>query len=476
MINELLSYQDALSLSQEKTFEFYRKYINSSQVDLISSFGFGNDEVEYAKGCYIYTKCGKKILDVTGGIGVLGHGHNHDRILKVRSHFSENNKMEVHKNYFSPFLAALSHNVAKLLPEDLNISYFPNSGAEAVEGAIKMAYKFHKGERKYILHSNISFHGKLLGAASLTGSPELDFSFPKIPNVESFGYNDIQSIESQINDLKKDSGESDIYAIIIEPLNASSMLSCSQEFLQKLRQLCTKHGIVLIYDEVYTGWAKTGELFSFMKFPNVCPDIVTYAKSFGGGKSSISGYTTRDYIFRKAYDNSNDATLHSTTYNGFGEETVTAIEAINIIINDNYVEKAKFIGEALEPSLTQLKEKFPNVIEEVRGSGALWGLIIDPGALGKVFKGMSKLLPGKLFKDKRLVKKIFTASIISHLYDKHKILTYFGSNEDIPLIISFPLIAKKEENDIVIKALEETFSNGLLKLASKFIKNKLSLK
>ena len=100
---------------------------------------------------------------------------------------------------------------------------------------------------------------------------------------------------------------------------------------------------------MYTGWAKTSALFYFMKFQNVCPDIVTYAKSFGGGKSSISGYTARN-IFSKAYDNSNDATLHSTTYNGFGEETVTAIEAINIIIEENYVEKSKFIGENLEES------------------------------------------------------------------------------------------------------------------------------
>ena len=474
MNSELLSYQDALNLSHEKTFEFYRQYINSSQVDLISSFGFGNDEVEYAKGCYIYTKCGKEILDVTGGIGVLNHGHNHDRILKVRSHFSANNKMEVHKNYFSPFLATLSHNIAKILPEDLNISYFPNSGAEAVEGAVKMAYKFHQGKRKFILHSDISFHGKLLGAASLTGSPELSFHFPKIPNVEKFSYNDIQSLERQIGGLKKDNGESDIYAIIIEPLNASSMLSCSQDFLQKLRQLCTDHGIVLIYDEVYTGWAKTGELFSFMKFPNVCPDIVTYAKSFGGGKSSISGYTTREYIFRQAYDNSNDATLHSTTYNGFGEETATAIEAINIIVEDNYVEKARSIGKSLEKSLSQLQESYPNVIKEVRGSGALWGLIIDPGFLGKIFENMSKLLPGQIFKDKRLVRKIFTASIISHLYDEYRILTFFGSNDDIPLIISFPLIAEKKEINAFVEALEGTFSTGLFKLVSKFIKNKLS--
>ena len=80
----------------------------------------------------------------------------------VRSHFSENNKMEVHKNYF-PFFGSSDYNITRILPEDLNISYFPNSGAK-LEGAVKMAYKFHNGKRKYILHSNISFHGKLLGA------------------------------------------------------------------------------------------------------------------------------------------------------------------------------------------------------------------------------------------------------------------------------------------------------------------------
>ena len=121
--------------------------------------------------------------------------HNHPRILSARRNFNKMKRMEVHKTFFSPYLAALSHNVAELLPGDLNISYFPNSGGEAVEGALKMAYKFHNGNRKFVLHSDISFHGKLLGAASLTGSPELDFKFPQIPNVESFEYNNINSLK-----------------------------------------------------------------------------------------------------------------------------------------------------------------------------------------------------------------------------------------------------------------------------------------
>ena len=470
MKNNLISYHGAEELSQAQTTKLYKKYINTVQVDLITSFGFGNDKVRWAKGCYIYTTNGKKILDATGGIGVLSHGHNHERILKVRSHFAKNNKMEVHKNYFSPYLAALSHNIAQLLPENLNISYFPNSGAEAVEGAVKMAFKFFNGERRFILHSNISFHGKLLGAASLTGSPELNFSFPRIPNVKKFEYDEINSVKKQIETLRCTNGESDIYAIIIEPLNASSMRSCSESFLKELRKLCSQEKIVLIFDEVYTGWAKTGHLFNFMKFRDTCPDIITYAKSFGGGKSSISGYTARENIFLKSYGNSADATLHSTTYNGFGEEAATAIEAVNIIVEENYIEKAREIGRHLKKSLTDLQRKYPKIIKEVRGEGALWGLIIDPGLIGQAIDRISTVLP---IGDKRIAKKVFTASVISHLYDNFNILTFFGSNEEIPLIISLPLIATDKEIKLIHEGLDHTLSFGLLKLSLKFVKKKL---
>ena len=161
----------------------------------------------------------------------------------------EKKRMEVHKNYFSPYVAALSHNIAKLLPGDLNISYFPNSGAEAVEGAMKMAYKYHNANRNIVLHSDISFHGKLLGAASVTGSPELNFTFPQIPGTSSFEYNNIDSVKSLINANRKEGNESDIYAILVEPLNASSMRNCSERFLLELREICNKEDIILIFDE-----------------------------------------------------------------------------------------------------------------------------------------------------------------------------------------------------------------------------------
>jgi len=467
---KLYSVDDCQNLNIDQVHELYRKYINSSQVDLISLFGFGRDLVEKSEGAYIYTKNNKKILDFTGGIGVLNHGHNNQKILDIRIKFQNEHRMEVHKNYFSPYLAALSHNLANIMPGDLNISYFPNSGSEAVEGAVKMAYKYHNGSRKNILHADISFHGKLLGAAGLTGSPELSFEFPKIPNIDQFEYNNFESVKNKVDIYRHSSGESDVYAIIIEPLNASSLQSCDEIFLRSLRKLCDDENIILIFDEVYTGWAKTGELFYFMHFDDLIPDIVTMAKSLGGGKASIAGYITREDIFRQAYDNLNDATLHSTTYNGFGEETVTAIEAINIIIEEDYVSKSKNIYNILNTGLKNLQKKYPKLISEVRGSGALNGIILN-SRLNSITSVM-KLIPSKLFKDENIFKKIITAAVISDLYSSYNILTFFGSNREIPLIIAPPIITEMKDIEYFLSSLDDCLNKGILILVTNFIKSK----
>lgn len=469
--DSLYTWQECAGFDIEKTQELYREYVSKSQVDLIGSFGFGRVVAVHAEGMYIYTSDGKKILDFTGGIGVLNHGHNHPRILAARIEYQKQNKMEVHKNFLSQYIAGLSHNIGKLMPEDLDISYFCNSGAEAVEGAVKLAYKYHDRKRKYVLHADISFHGKLLGAAGLTGSPELDYKFPTIPHVESFVYNNIESLKEVVSRLRRPDGKSDIYAVVLEPLNASTLRECSSEFMKELRGICNSENIVLILDEVYTGWAKTGELFNFMK-KGIVPDIVTFAKSFGGGKASISGYTTRTPFYRKAYDNLNDATLHSTTFNGFGEECITAMEAIRIVVEDDYVSRAKRIHGRLSSGLNRLKDKYPDLIEDVRGSGALHGVLLNR-EINAFVKSLISFLPAKVFKDERFVAKLITGSVISELFSKHNILTFYGSNSEIPLIVSPSLIITDEELDRFLDALDKTLAIGKRKLIMSFLKQKV---
>jgi len=469
----MYNFDQLQNMDIEEVWGLYRKHVNPHQVELLGTFPFGREKVEKALGCWIYLENGKKILDLTGGIGVLNHGHNHPRILSVRKRFASENRMEVHKNFLSPYLAALSANVAELLPGDLNYSYFPNSGAEAVEGALKLAYKFHNGSRKYILHSDISFHGKLLGAASLTGSPEISFKFPQIPNVKKFIFDDIESVINLVNQLIQSTGESDIYAIIVEPLNASTMRSCSEDFLKELQVVCNENNIVLIFDEVYSGWGKTGTLFNFMRVEGLSPDIITYAKSFGGGKASISGYTCTSRI-ASAYQSLKDAPLHSTTYNGFGEETVTAIEALNILVDEKLVDNSRKIGEYFSTKIPELLAS-SDYLETVRGSGALWGLIMKSPSTEVLTKfaariaKATKMVDDVITADPRFAKKLIVGSIVNSLYLDHGILTYFGVNVENPLIISFPLVATIEDAQYAVEALTSTLRRPLYYHILRFI-------
>ncbi len=469
---DLFRWEECSEFDIRQVKDLYQQYVSKSQPEVFSPFGFGQTTATTAEGIIIQTGDGQEILDFTGGIGVLNHGHNHPRILKARIQYQQGKRVEVHKNYLSEYIAGLSHNIAQLLPEDLNISYFCNSGAEAVEGAVKLAYKYHRDSREYILRADIAFHGKLLGTGGLTGSPELHFKFPTIPNIEDFEYNNTRSIQSKIDTLRKPDGSSNVYAVLLEPFSASSLRECSGEFLTELQTLCRENDILLIFDEVYTGWAKTGELFYFMKH-GVVPDIVTYAKSFGGGKSSIAGYTTREKFFRKAYDNMADVTLHSTTYNGFGEETVTAIEALNIIVEDDYVGRSNHIHEFLFPRLKGLMEKYPNMIRELRGSGALNGIILNDEVHASL-KLLLSSLPSEMLKDERFFAKLLTSAVIAEMYDSHNILLFFGSNREIPLIISPSLIVTDEQMDTFVDALDATLALGRVKLLKKFIKSYLS--
>lgn len=468
---KLFSLEETFNLNINEVKNLYKTNVSPAQVKLLSAFSFGNDLSDTSEGCYIFTKSGKKILDFTGGFGVLNHGHNNQRIIDARINFQKKKKVEVHKNYLCPYLAALSHNIANILPGDLNVSYLPNSGAEANEGAIKLAYKFHGGKRKYILHSNISFHGKLLGTGSISASPEVKFNFPGLSNTDTFNWNNIENVKEKIKKYEKSKNETDIFAIIVEPFSASSLQECSKEFLFELRKICDEKKIILIFDEIYTGWGKTGEFFYFMHHKNLCPDILTMSKSFGGGKSSISCFVTSNKIFEKAYGNIEDSMIHSTTYNAFGEECATAIEAINIAVEEDYPQKARNNGKLINQKLKLLKNKYSHQIEEIRGKGCLQGILFKTGP--DIINKILNSLPIKLAKDERFLSKLVTSSVINSLYDDYEILTSLGQNKEICLWISPPIIATENEINLFFESLEKVLDKGLVRSVLSFLKKQI---
>jgi putrescine aminotransferase len=469
----LYSISDCEEFGISEVHELYRKHVNPSQVDIFSSFEFGRQIFSRAEGMYIYTNEGRKILDFTGGLGVLSHGHNHPRILAVREKFQRDRKMEVHKIVFSPYVAALSHNIAALLPGDLNKCFFPNSGAEAVEGALKIAFKAHanKKPRGYVLHSDTSFHGKLIGSGTISGSQESVFDFPKMQDTGAFKVNNLSSVETLVSNLRHADGVSNVYAIIVEPFNATTMLACSPEFLAGLRDICDRENIFLIFDVVFSGWGKCGQLFYFME-SGILPDVLTMSKSFGGGKASISAFVCTDYLFKSAYGSDNDALLHTSTYNGFGEECATALEAVNIIVEEDYPARSRHIHEYLHTGFKKLQQKYPKAISDVRGAGALNGIVVaSPFAI--IEKALSAF--PVVFKNKTaFINKVTAASIMDELFSSHDILTMMSENKDTVLLSAMPsLIAEDRELDMFLNGLDAVLDRGLSRIVGAFVGSKL---
>jgi putrescine aminotransferase len=469
-MSELIDLDECERLSIKEVHDLYRRYVSRSQVSLMTSFGFGRELVERAEGAYVHLRDGRRILDFSGGVGVLNHGHNHPRILAARQRFAAERRMEVHKAFFSPYLAALSHNVAQLLPGDLTISYFPNSGAEANEGAIKMAYKYHGGTRNTILRADISFHGKTLGAGSITGSAENHFRFPGLPGIVIYPYGDLAAVRRAVGNARTASGACDVYAIMVEPFSASSLRRWSEPALRQLRELCTAENIVLIFDEIYTGWGKTGSLFYFMRHEGLLPDILTYSKSLGGGKASISGYTAREPIFRQAFDRLNDVILHSTTYYGFGEETATAIEAVNVIVEEDFPARARDLERMLAPGLERIRKTYPDEVDRVEGVGALHGIFLNRGP--KLLNLAGKLAPG-FSADPNFGTKLIALSVIAHLFREHGVMTYYSPNAENPLMVAPTLAAGPAEVEQFLTALDATLAKGLTRLLTGFVREKL---
>lgn len=461
--------EDINNLSMEDTRHLYNEFINPEQVNIFKAFDYNNEIFKKASGINIFTESGKKIKDFTGGLGVLNHGHNHPKILKTRIKFQEDKKIEVNKLTLSPYIAALGHNISNLLNKKLNKSYFSNSGAEANEGAIKMAYASYKKKRKYILSSDDSFHGKLIATGSITGSLK-HYDFPKIENFDFFKYNDFESLENAVNNLNTPDNKCDVYAIIIEPFIAQRVFGFNEEFIQKTKNLCKEKDIRLIFDEVYCGWGKTGNLFAFQRY-NVYPDILTFSKSFGGGKSSISGSIATDKVFNNAYGSKTTALMHTSTYNGFGEECATAIEAIKILLDENLIERATEIHKILHKSLAKLKNKYPNTISEIRGLGCINGISFNSPL--DIFTKISKNIPVEFISDKaELIEKLTVGSIINNLYIEHNILTTVKLNPGDPMLsISPSLITTDKDLEYFIESLDKTLALGLPNLIFKFVKS-----
>jgi acetylornithine/N-succinyldiaminopimelate aminotransferase len=324
-------------------------------------------EVERAEGCYIYSPGGKKYLDLIAGISVSNTGHRHPRVVQAaKDQLDRYMHVMVFGEYIQSPQLKLASKLAELLPEALSVSYFVNSGSEAVEGAIKLAKRF-TGRGNIIAFHN-AYHGSTHGSLSLMGNETLKKPFyPLLPGIIHIPIND----PGGLNNI-----DTDTACVILEPIQGEAgVIRARKNFLQALRQKCSEKGALLVFDEIQTGFGRTGKLFAFEN-DGIVPDILVLAKGMGGGMPIGAFISSPDIMSCLSHD---PALSHITTFGGHPVCCAAALANIEVILEEMLVEQVEIKSRLF----TELLGNHPSV-KEIRASGLL--IALDLGSFDHVKK------------------------------------------------------------------------------------------
>jgi 4-aminobutyrate aminotransferase/(S)-3-amino-2-methylpropionate transaminase len=324
--------------------------------------------IEEARGATITDVDGNTFVDFTGGVGCLNVGHSNARVVEAAKEqierFTHTDFTIVpYENYIS-----LAERLVELVPigGDLKAAFF-NSGAEAVENAVKFARSYTR--RPAVIAFDGGFHGRTLLALSLTSKthPYKAGLGPFAPEVYRVSFDDLGALE---NAFKTRVAAEEVAAIVFEPVQGESgFIVPSQEFVQGLRELCDAHGIVMVADEVQTGFCRTGKVFAMEHF-GVEPDLMTIAKSIAAG-IPLSGVIGRAHIM----DAPGDSAVGGT-YVGNPVAIAAAHAVLDTIAEDRLSERAEQVGETIRSRMESWRERFDSVTD-VRGLGAMLAIALE---------------------------------------------------------------------------------------------------
>ena len=328
--------------------------------------------LDHGEGVYLYDTEGKQYLDFAAGIAVQALGYHYpgyDEALKAQV----DKLLHTSNLYYNEPAAEAAEKLVRM--SGMSRVFFTNSGTEAIEGALKAArkYAWQKDGRNdhEIIAMNHSFHGRSMGALSVTGNEKYQIPFrPLIGGIRFADYNDLESVKAQFNDRT--------CAVILETIQGEGgIYPATEEFLKGVKALCEEHDALLILDEIQCGMGRSGHLFAWQEY-GVQPDIMTCAKALGCGVP-VGAFVLNE----KAASSSLVPGDHGTTYGGNPFVCAAVSKVLDIFEQDNIVEHAQKVGAYLEKKLDALVEQY-DCIAARRGKGLMQGLVIQGRPVGEV--------------------------------------------------------------------------------------------
>jgi len=335
------------------------------------------------EGAYLIGENGERYLDMAAGIAVNILGHGHPALVKAIADQAAT-LMHVSNLYGSP---QGEHFAQRLVDKTFaDTVFFTNSGTEAVECAIKTARRYHyakgKPEKNRIISFSNAFHGRTMGAISATNQPKMRDGFePLLPGFTVVAFNDLAAAEAAIGP--------DAAAFLVEPVQGEGgIMPANQEFLKGLRKLADEHGMLLVLDEIQSGYARTGTFFAYEQY-GVTPDIMAVAKGIGGGFPLGACLATEEAASGMVIG------THGSTYGGNPLAMAAGEAVLDIVGEPEFLDNVKRMGERLRQALEQMIPNHDHLFDSVRGMGLMLGI--------------------KLKSDSR--------AFVAHLRDHHGLLT-----------------------------------------------------
>jgi len=338
-------------------------------------------EIERAEGIYMYSPEGKKYIDLVSGVCVNNLGHSHPAIVNaVKEQIEKHMHLMVYGELIQSPQVKLATKFAEILPSKLNATYFVNSGSEAVDGALKLA-KRYTGRTEMIGFIN-AYHGSTHGAFSLLGNEEMKYSYrPLLPDLRFLRFNNFNDL-SQITERSA--------CVLVEPIQAEAgIILPENDFLKALQERCDETGTLLIFDEIQTGFGRTGKLFCFQHY-NVIPDILCLAKAMGGGMP-IGAFIADKKIMLSLSNKPEFG--HITTFGGHPVNCAAALANLEVLS-----EEKNIILQVEEKGLLYVEEleKHP-LVRKIRRKGLLMSMELENVETN--FMAMKALLDNGLVTD-----------------------------------------------------------------------------
>ena len=426
---------------QGEQYALHKRYINPSLARVQAIIGFDKIYTR-GEGSYLWDADGNRYLDLLSGFGVFNLGRGHPLIKQVIQEVLALDRPNLIKMDCPLLAGLLAEELVKRMPPGLDAVFFANSGADAVDTALKFARAATKRPR--IVYLDHAFHGLTLSTLALNGGKEFRKGFePFMSGFDAVPMNDLAALEKQLH-------QKDVAAFIVEPIQGKGVYIPADDYLPEAQRLCRKYGTLFVCDEVQVGMGRAGR-FLCCEHWNLEPDIVTLSKSLGGGYIPVSATVTRRRIHDATFNRLDRCQVHSTTFGQNELAMAAGLATLHVLEEERLIERADVMGEKLLQGLGALRDRY-EMIADVRGRGLMIGIEFKPPrSLG---------LRAAWTAAETAQKGLFAQLVVMALMREHHILTQVAGHEVNIIKLLPPLIIGDEEVEMIVSAFDAVMADA----------------